>query len=162
MLDSVESAASALRVIRWGVVGGAALTFCLTLALTMVGNRLDELRSKLGVVRHLTQEQKKFLVATLSNFRGHQVVIIPEKDKEVTEYAGDFIDVFNRAGWSVSSGTTAFILDRGITIMCPDLHNKDVTAFKKALDHLNITSTVRSGGVPDMINLFIGFEPHSN
>lgn len=56
--------------------------------------------------RHLTQEQKASLIASLVPFRGHKISIVSVLgDKEGKAFAADFVEVFRKAEWTGLEGS---------------------------------------------------------
>ena len=121
--------------------------------------------------RHLTDLEKDSLVAELSPYKGSEISIrSPNGYDEPAVFAADFVEVFKRAEWKVSTalGLSFFssaLPPRGVFIVSLDPDNPPEIAniVSSALDKINLAHGTRRNTTtrPGTIGLVVGLPPET-
>jgi hypothetical protein len=166
MLNSIDGLASALVIVRWSLVGSAAVMLCLTFALTFVSNRLDFLRKAQSMQRRLSPAQRVKILLALPDEPYNIKISCIMGDGEAFDYASDFVDVFKEAGWTVDglnqAVSTGKSLPLWISVASADEVPPAVDALAVALEAAEIPSDVKidKSLQPAQVGLTIGHRPN--
>jgi hypothetical protein len=124
--------------------------------------------------RRLTSDQKQQLIEALKRFSGQPVRVIAPQINESSDYAFDFIEVFQGANWRVVNkdtihGITFVSYDhelQGIHLAIPTIDADDAKkaakALASALTHQRLPSSLKTQqefNEPSVIEFYVGAKP---